>query len=82
MGIKMGGYTCDKCNVIVIEPMDGRGIYRAVQNLLQNTNLTLRIYCPSCGKIKEYAEHTMLLKDVGDVHETRQDIHENNNEHF
>jgi len=63
MSIKMGGYICDQCRVIIIEPDDGRGIYRAIVRLLENTNLVLRIYCPSCGEIVERTEHTMKLEN-------------------
>lgn len=70
MAIKMGGYTCDKCDVVIVEPDNDEMLYRAIhamQNLLRNINLIFRIYCPTCGKIKEQVEWTMKLKDVRDI---------------
>lgn len=90
MGVKMSGYTCDKCDVLLLTPestfklMEIMATLNRVsldmrKHLKLEHDAIVRIYCPTCAKTKEWAEHTMLLKDVGDVHETRQNIHENNN---
>lgn len=60
MGLKMSGYICDKCRVLII-PL------KKVDNIFLGliSTYTIRIYCEKCGAIIEKAENYMLLKDAG-----------------
>lgn len=66
MPLQFGGYTCDKCNTIVVDSSYHADALDAIITSLPEKAI-LRIYCSICGAIKEYAEQTMKLKDVGDI---------------
>lgn len=57
MSIKMGGYICDRCRVVVLEPTEE--LYGAILTCLKP--LTIRIFCKECGEVVERVEHTMKL---------------------
>lgn len=47
--MKMGGYICDYCRVILLYPEDPH--YLQAKLLLENPNIILRIYCKECEKV-------------------------------
>jgi len=63
MALKMSGYICDKCSIVVIPR---HLITDAFAYICQIGPLTIRIYCVRCGDIVKRAEITMGLKDVGE----------------
>ena len=57
MSLKMGGYICDKCRKVIIDPNEE--LYGAI--LRFKRPITIRIFCEECGEMVERVEHTMKL---------------------
>ena len=63
MGLKMGGYICDKCRVIILQPHD---ITKEFMKLYREHYML--VYCKSCGEVIEKVleiRNSTLLKDIG-----------------
>ena len=62
MGLKMGGYICDRCGIVVVQMQEE--LYGALIRAADK-DIVIRIFCADCGDTVERAENYMKLKDVG-----------------
>ena len=62
MSLKMSGYTCDKCNKIIISIK--AVVFNGWLEFLVK-NYTVRIFCNKCGDIVKRAEHSINLEGDG-----------------